>query len=87
MVAGERRRPRRRLSGVSAPETPADDRIILRQALLSLPLDQRAAVVLCLGSGYTHAEVAEMLAIPLGTIKSHVLRGREKLRGILGDTS
>jgi RNA polymerase sigma-70 factor (ECF subfamily) len=52
---------------------------------MSLPMDQRAAVVLCLESGYTHAEAAEMLDIPLGTIKSYVLRGREKLRGILGD--
>lgn len=75
------------VSTVEAPETPAEDRILLRQALLSLRLDQRAAVTLCLGSGYTHAEVAEMLAIPLGTIKSYVLRGREKLRGILGDKS
>jgi RNA polymerase sigma-70 factor (ECF subfamily) len=75
------------LSGAEVPETPPEDRILLRQALLSLPLDQRAAVTLCLGSGYTHAEVAEMLAIPLGTIKSYVLRGREKLRGILGDES
>lgn len=54
------------VSTVEAPETPAEDRILLRQALLSLPLDQRAAVTLCLGSGYTHAEVAGMLAIPLG---------------------
>ena len=68
-------------------ETPAEDRIAVRQALLSLPMDQRAAVALCLGSGHTHAEVAEMLAIPLGTIKSYVLRGREKLRSILGDKS
>jgi RNA polymerase sigma-70 factor (ECF subfamily) len=74
-------------TGNEAQETPAEDRIVLRQALLSLPLDQRAAVVLVLGSGYTHAEAAEMLAIPLGTIKSYVLRGREKLRGILGDKS
>jgi len=74
-------------SGDEAQETSAEDRIAVRQALLSLPLDQRAAVTLCLGSGYTHAEAAEMLAIPLGTIKSFVLRGREKLRGILGDKS
>jgi RNA polymerase sigma-70 factor (ECF subfamily) len=74
-------------SGDEAQETSAEDRIALRQALMSLPLDQRAAVVLCLGSGYTHAEAAEMLAIPLGTIKSYVLRGREKLRGILENES
>jgi RNA polymerase sigma-70 factor (ECF subfamily) len=74
-------------SGDEAPETPAEDRIALRQALMSLPMDQRAAVTLCLGIGCTHAETAEMLAIPLGTIKSYVLRGREKLRSILGDKS
>jgi RNA polymerase sigma-70 factor (ECF subfamily) len=72
-------------SEVEAQETPAEDRIAMRQALLSLPLEQRAAVTLVLGSEYTHAEAAEMLAIPLGTIKSYVLRGREKLRHILGD--
>lgn len=75
------------LAGDEVAETPTEDRIAVRQALLSLPLDQRAAVMLCLGNGYTHAEVAAMLAMPLGTIKSYVLRGREKLRGILGDKS
>lgn len=70
-----------------AQEPPSEDRIALREALLSLPFGQRAAVVLCLGSDYSHAQVAEMLGIPLGTIKSYVLRGREKLRGILGDKS
>ena len=74
-------------SAAEAPATSAEDRIAMRQALLALPLDQRAAVTLCLGNGYTHAEAAGMLGIPLGTIKSYVLRGREKLRDLLGDKS
>jgi RNA polymerase sigma factor (sigma-70 family) len=74
-------------SGDAAQGTAAEDLLALRQALLSLPLDQRAAVMLCLESGYTNAEAAEMLGIPLGTIKSYVQRGREKLRGILGEES
>lgn len=57
----------------------------VRQALSSLSMDQRAAVMLCLGHGFTHAEVAEALDIPLGTVKSHVARGREKLRETLGE--
>jgi len=69
----------------TASESPTDAAILVRQALMSLPMDQRATVMLCLGSGHTHAEASEMLGIPLGTIKSHVLRGREKLREILGD--
>ncbi len=65
--------------------TPAEDGIALEQALAVLPIDQRAAIVLCLGVGFTHEEAAEVLGLPLGTVKSHVLRGRDRLRGILGE--
>jgi RNA polymerase sigma-70 factor (ECF subfamily) len=68
-----------------ARPAPAEDRIALEQALAGLAVDQRAALVLCLGFGFTHEEAAEALALPLGTVKSHVLRGRERLRGVLGD--
>src|SRR5262249_45559021 len=51
----------------------------LAAATAQLPADQRAAVMLCLGLDFTHAEAAETLALPLGTVKSHVARGREKL--------
>jgi RNA polymerase sigma-70 factor (ECF subfamily) len=53
-----------------------EDRLAVRQALATLPLAQRAAVVLSFGCGLTHAETAEALAAPLGTVKSHILRGR-----------
>lgn len=66
-------------------ESPTDAGILVRQAMQSLPMDQRATIMLCLGSEYTHAEAAEMLGIPLGSIKSYVLRGRQKLRELLGD--
>ncbi len=63
----------------------AEDLLALRQALATLGQDQKAAVMLCLGCGLTHEEAAEALALPLGTVKSHVLRGRERLRGFFGD--
>ncbi len=66
-----------------ARPTPAEDRIALEQALAGLAIDQRAAVVLCLGLGLTHEEAAGALDLPLGTVKSHVLRGRERLRRVL----
>lgn len=75
------------VSGDQPAAMQAEDRLALRQALASLPLDQRAAVVLCLGCGLTHAEAAETLGAPLGTVKSHVLRGREKVRAVLGERS
>lgn len=59
---------------------------VLRRALDALPPDQRAAVALCLAGGWTHAEAAEALALPLGTIKSHVQRGRARLRAAAGLT-
>jgi RNA polymerase sigma factor (sigma-70 family) len=62
----------------------AENSHALNQALAALSLEQRAAVVLCLGLGLSHPEAAELLTCPLGTVKSHVLRGRAKLREILG---
>ncbi|RKQ95566.1 RNA polymerase sigma factor [Maricaulis maris] len=66
-------------------ETPQTERAIaLRQALGQLPPDQRAAVSLCLGEGWSHGDAANVLEMPLGTVKSHVLRGRARLAEILG---
>lgn len=56
----------------------------LIKAAETLSVEQRAAVLLCLGAEFTHAEAAEALALPLGTVKSHVARGREKLAAVLG---
>jgi RNA polymerase sigma-70 factor (ECF subfamily) len=42
-------------------------------------------VALCLGEGFSHSEAASILNLPLGTVKSHVTRGREKLLEALGD--
>ncbi|HXQ48007.1 MAG TPA: RNA polymerase sigma factor [Caulobacteraceae bacterium] len=64
----------------------ADARLDLDRALGTLPDDQRAAVALCLGGGFSHAEAADALGLPLGTIKSHVQRGRAKLLQVLGDS-
>jgi RNA polymerase sigma factor (sigma-70 family) len=73
---------------MSAEPAAASDetRLGLQQALASLSLDQRAAVMLCLAHGFTHAEVAEALDMPLGTVKSHVTRGRDRLRDVLGES-
>ncbi|MCF8504328.1 MAG: RNA polymerase sigma factor [Caulobacter sp.] len=61
------------------------DRMALEAAMAGLPPDQRAAVALCMAQAWTHAEAAEALGLPLGTIKSHVARGRDKLLSVLGD--
>ncbi|HTM83175.1 RNA polymerase sigma factor [Asticcacaulis sp.] len=63
-----------------------DARLTIQTALATLPLDQRAAVSLCVAADYSHAEAAEILGLPLGTIKSHILKGRARLNALLGVT-
>lgn len=62
----------------------AEDRIAMARAMAELPADQRACVALCLADGLSHAEAALALGLPLGTVKSHVARGRGRLIQALG---
>ena len=65
----------------SAAETVGSDlRLDLEEALKTLEPDERAAVVLCCQHGLSHEEASRVLQCPLGTVKTHILRGREKLR-------
>ena len=65
---------------ISAPDGLKMD---IEQAMNSLSPEQRAAVMLCLSYGFSHAQAAKALGQPLGTIKSHVTRGKAKLRAFL----
>ncbi len=56
------------------------DLIDLDEALRSLPGPERVCVSLCYGAGFSHAEAAAALNAPLGTVKSHVKRGLDRLR-------
>jgi len=71
------------MSATEATSAPIEDRLAVRQALLALPLEQRAAVTLCLVCGRSHSEAAGIIGVALGTVKSHVSRGRERLRRAL----
>jgi RNA polymerase sigma-70 factor (ECF subfamily) len=72
------------LDGDSAPQPfAADARIDLDEALKSLSEAERICVSLCYGAGLSHAEAAGALNAPLGTVKSHVKRGLDKLRSRL----
>lgn len=61
----------------------ADGRIDLDEGLKALSPAERLCVSMCYGAGLSHAEAAEALNLPLGTVKSHVKRGLEKLRARL----
>ncbi len=57
----------------------------LRAALAELPERRRIAVVLFDVEGYSHAEIAQILGIPEGTVRSEVFHARRRLRELLAD--
>lgn len=59
--------------------------IDLDQALEKLRPAERLCVVLCHAEGLSHAEISATTGWPLGTVKSHVLRGSARLRALLGE--
>jgi RNA polymerase sigma factor (sigma-70 family) len=66
-----------------SPDTGHAAALDLEKALHHLTAVQCAAITLCLGLGYGHEEAAEILDLPLGTLKSHIARGREKVKLLL----
>ena len=56
-----------------------DAAIDVDRALARLAPRERAAALLCLGEGWSHGEAAEILGLPLGTLKSVVARARGEL--------
>ena len=55
----------------------------VREALLALPHDYRMAVLMVDLQGFTYQEVADTLAVPVGTIMSRLYRGRKKMERAL----
>lgn len=63
----------------------AAERIDLERALAQLSDGERAAIAACYFADLTHEEAAEAIGIPLGTVKTHILRAKAKLRAKLGE--
>jgi RNA polymerase sigma-70 factor (ECF subfamily) len=59
---------------------------LIRSLIQQLPDDQRQALELAFFGALTHTELAEQLQLPLGTIKSRVRRGLQKLRELWQDS-
>ena len=70
-----------------------EGRSVAREAAMSIDLEramrvlsdaERAAIVQCYHNDLTHEEAAAVLGCPVGTVKTHILRAKEKLRARLG---
>lgn len=84
-------RPRRReqlwlevtVPPMSTPQESAEAREVL-SALATLPLNVRAALVLCRVLGWPQKEIAEIFGVPRATIANRILRGQAMLTKLLG---
>jgi len=57
----------------------------VRGALETLPGDQAKVIELAYFGGFSHSEIAEMLGVPLGTVKGRMRLGLDKIRGELAE--
>ncbi len=79
--------PTARVADRAAPDNSPDERLILMQALSSLPPGQRAAVVLRHWEDLSVEEVARLLGLSTGTVKSQCSKGLAAMRLMLTATT
>jgi len=73
------------LESTEAEVVRRDEALSVRSALAELPSDQRQVIELAYFGGFTHIQIAEMLELPVGTVKGRMRLGLTKMRLKLGD--
>ncbi|UTW55835.1 RNA polymerase sigma factor [Kordiimonas sp. SCSIO 12610] len=61
-------------------EVMLEMRYDIETAFSYLKYEERTAITLCLSEGMSHSEASEIMDMPIGTVKSHIMRGRDKLK-------
>ena len=75
-----RARPVLPLEEAAGAAAPAEEPLGLWELVRALPEDQRLAVTLYYYDGLSVGEIARVLGVPRGTVKSRLARGRDRLR-------
>jgi RNA polymerase sigma-70 factor (ECF subfamily) len=70
--------------GASVPDT-LNLRLDVERAMQQLSSAEQIVLLHCVQLGLSHSDAAYVLSMPLGTVKSHAARGKEKLRALLAD--
>lgn len=68
-----------------APARAIDLQLDLERAMQRLSSAEQAVLLHCVQLGLSHEEAAYVLAMPLGTVKTHAMRGKAKLKTWLAD--
>ncbi len=69
--------------GASDASSQVAAKIDIENAFKHLKKNERSTISLCYTYGMSHSEISDIMDMPLGTVKSHILRGKEKLSKIL----
>lgn len=82
-----RRRPVRLPDEIASPVGAAEDPRLerMRRAIAALPAPQREALELRLREQLSYEEIADVLDVPLGTVRSRLHHAVRRLRGAIGD--
>jgi len=92
-TSGSRRRTQQKVEASAPRVQPSEafahswrnsQREQVREALRTLPKEQLKILELAYFSGYTHVEIAELLGLPLGTVKGRMRLGLKKIRDYFG---
>lgn len=85
VVSPEDERTPQQADAAMAGEDLRADALAVRGAIQVLPEDQRMAVALVLIDGLSYAEAAVVMGVPVGTLTSRLVRGRQTLMQTLAD--
>ncbi len=78
------------VNGDALPEssyTESNQDLLMEQLMAKLSVDERSCITLSVSVGMSHPEIAEVTGMPLGTVKSHINRARQKLTALVSVSS
>jgi len=71
------------LSDFKDTDSSVEKDILIEQLMNNLILSEKTCLTLSISAGMSHQEICEVTSIPLGTVKSHINRGKQKLIDII----